>query len=119
MSEGYTDPRVICDDEGIRLRGYYFPWGTKRITYGSIAELRRVNIGAFTGRARIWGTANPRYWANLDPGRMKKKVGFVLDLTRAVRPFVTPDDPDRFELVVRAHTGLEPSSEDPRSGPII
>ena len=30
-------------------------------------SVRRVNMGALTHSARIWGTANPRYWASLDP----------------------------------------------------
>ncbi|MGH2864990.1 MAG: hypothetical protein ACRDJX_07035 [Solirubrobacteraceae bacterium] len=61
-------------------------------------------MGALTGRGRIWGTANPRYWANLDPARPRKRVGFVLDLGRPVRPFLTPDDPDAFEAALSSHS---------------
>jgi hypothetical protein len=56
-----------------------------------------------TGRARLWGTANLRYWASFDPQRPRKKVAFILDTGRAVRPFLTPDDPDAFESALTAH----------------
>jgi hypothetical protein len=98
----YSDPRVEATPEGLRIRRYYLPFGDKRIGWGKIRSVGRVEVGALRGRWRMWGTANPRYWANLDPGRPRKKVGFVIDLGRGVSPFVTPDDPARFEAAVRA-----------------
>jgi len=95
MAGEYRDRWIACTPEAIEVRGYYFPWGTKRIPYGSIRSLRRVEIGAPRGRARIWGTSNPGYWASLDPHRRRKTVGLILDLGRRVRPFITPDDPRR------------------------
>ncbi|MGH8891168.1 MAG: hypothetical protein ACRDV3_15575 [Acidothermaceae bacterium] len=112
----YRDRWIETTGDGIRVRGYYFPWGTKRIGYSSIRSVRRVELGAFRGRARIWGTANPRYWAGLDPARPRKRVGFVLDLGRSVRPFLTPDDPDAFEREVSAHANIDPDSG---PGPVI
>jgi hypothetical protein len=106
MTGDYKDPRIECSAEGVRIRGYYVPWGSKRIPCQAIRSIRRVNVGALTGRARLWGTANPRYWANLDPQRPRKKVAFILDTGRAVRPFLTPDDPDAFEAAVTAHCGV-------------
>jgi hypothetical protein len=90
----------------VRIRGYYLPVGSKHIPYRTIRSIQRVNMGALTGRARIWGTANPRYWANLDPKRPSKKIGFVLDVGRSVRPFVTPEDPNGFEAVLSEHCGV-------------
>lgn len=119
MAETYRDRWIECTLEEIRVKGYYFPWGTKRIHYGTIRGMRRVALGALRGKARIWGTANPRYWASLDPGRPSKSVGFILDLGRAVSPFITPDDPDAFEAAVRAHASIPPSSEGPSPGPFI
>jgi hypothetical protein len=111
MRSEYKDRWIECTSDVIKIHGYYFPWGTKHIRYSSIRAMKRVDIGAFTGKWRIWGTANPRYWASLDPGRPTKKVGFILDLGRLVRPFVTPDDPDAFEAAVRAQTTLGPDAE--------
>jgi hypothetical protein len=106
MTADYKDPRIECSADGVKVRGYYIPWGSKRIPCQAIHSIRRVNIGALTGRARLWGTANPRYWANLDPQRPRKQTGFILDTGRAVRPFLTPDDPDAFEVALTAHCGV-------------
>jgi len=112
MSSEYRDRWIECTPEGIRVRGYYFPWGTKHIPYSSIRSVERVDIGPLTGRARIWGTANPRYWASLDPQRRQKKAALILDLGRFVRPFLTPEDPDAVEAAIRENAGLGPDSED-------
>jgi len=115
----YRDRWIVCTPTGVEIRGYYVPWGTKRIPYGSIRSVRRVEIGATRGKARIWGTANPRYWANLDPQRPTKKVGLILDLGRLVRPFITPDDPDAVEAIIGERAELGSAPHGPRRGPII
>lgn len=104
MSEEYTDPRIETTADGLRIRRYYLPFGDKRIGWDEIRSVGRVEVGALRGRFRIWGTANPRYWANLDPSRPRKKRGFIVDLGGTVKPFVTPDDPAAFEAALRAHT---------------
>jgi hypothetical protein len=101
------DRWIECTPDEIRIRGYYFPWGTKRIPYGSIRGYRRVDLSAVRGRPRIWGTANPRYWASLDPGRPGKRQALILDLGRLVRPFITPDDPDAVERAIRERAHVE------------
>jgi hypothetical protein len=115
----YHDRWIVCTPAEIRIRGYYFPWGTKRIPYSAIRGVRRVATSAMRGRFRIWGTTNPRYWASLDPGRPSKRVAFVLDLGRVVSPFVTPDDPDAFEAVVRLHAELAASPAETPPGPVV
>ncbi len=97
----YQDRYVAVDEQHLVIKGYYFPGTTKRIPLASIRSVRRSEMGAIRGKARIWGTANPRYWANFDPGRPKKTVAFVVDAGKAVRPFLTPDDPVAFEAALR------------------
>jgi hypothetical protein len=115
----YVDARVECTAEGVRLRGYYFPWGTKRIAYGSIRAVRRVEMGALTGRARVWGTANPRYWTNFDPTRPTKTIALILDLGRHVKPFITPDDPGAVEALIRERANLGPGTDASSRSPLI
>jgi hypothetical protein len=117
--DDYLDAKVQCVAGGVRIRGYYFPWGTKRIAYSSIKGVRSVDIAAFTGRARIWGTANPGYWANFDPQRTKKRVALILDLGAGVKPFITPDDPDAVEKIIRERSNLGPDTEPRSAGPLI
>jgi hypothetical protein len=116
MSEEYTDPRIEATSDGLWIRHYYLPFGDKRIPWDTIRSVGRVEVGALRGRFRIWGTANPRYWANLDPGRPRKKTGFILDLGGTVKPFVTPDDPAAFEAALGAHAE---APIDDHVGPLI
>ncbi len=108
---------VECADDVLRIHHYYFPVGTKVIPYSSIRGVRRVTLEALRGRARLWGTANPRYWANLDPARSTKKIGLILDVGGAVRPFITPRDPDAVLTAIAEHGGPTPGAVS--RGPII
>lgn len=96
----YADRWITVDSDGITVRGYYFPFGAKHIPYSSIRSVSRVNMGVLTGRARVWGTANLSYWAHLDPGRPKKRIAFLIDNGKPVKPFLTPADPQAFEAAL-------------------
>ncbi|MDA8044173.1 MAG: hypothetical protein M0Z30_02885 [Actinomycetota bacterium] len=115
----YQDRWIACDAEELRIKAYYFPWGTKHIPYRSIKGLRRVDLSTARGKARIWGTANPRYWASLDPGRPRKSHGLILDTGRFVHPFITPDDSDAVEAIIRQRSGLADHEAGDSQGPII
>jgi len=119
MTSLYRDRWIECTSDALRIRGYYFPWGTKKIPYAAIRSVQPVEMSAFTGRGRVWGTANPRYWASLDPRRPGKRTGLVLDLGRFVRPFITPDDPQAVERVIRERTGLSADRGGRERGPIL
>ena len=117
MADIYRDKGIVCDERGLTIKAYYFPAGSKFIEYGAIRALRRVELSAMRGRARIWGTANVKYWANLDTKRPSKKSGLVVDLGRSVSPFITPDDTDAVESIIRQRSNL--ASEPPTTGPLI
>lgn len=101
------------------MHWYYFPFGTKDIPYASLKGIRRVVMKPLRGKLRIWGTGTFRYWVNLDVRRPMKTFGFILDDGKRIKPFVTPDDPDAFEAVVRDRAGLESSSETPGRSPLV
>jgi hypothetical protein len=108
MVDDYQDNGIICGDSALELRHYYL-WGSKKVRYSSIANVQRVTLTALKGKARIWGTANMEYWANLDTKRMSKKEGLVLDLGKRVKAFITPDDCDRVEALIRERAHLGPA----------
>jgi hypothetical protein len=108
MVEYYRDKGVVCGDDAVTIRLYY-PWGAKKIPYRSIVGVQRVALAALKGRGRFWGTANPGYWANWDSKRPTKKEGLVLDLGKSVKPFITPDDVDQVEAIIRDRAGLGPA----------
>ena len=108
MVDSYRDSGVICGSDDLEIRRYYL-WGSKKFAYRVIVEVQRVSLSTLKGRARIWGTANPAYWANWDTKRPSKKEGLVIDLGKRVKPFVTPDDPDRVESIIRERAELGPA----------
>lgn len=105
MADLYRDRWISCTEDGIIVRWYYL-WGTKTIPYKAIRSAKRVPLSLARGRGRVWGTANPRYWASLDPGRPGKQYGLVLDLGGQVRPFITPDDVSAVEQIIKERAGL-------------
>jgi hypothetical protein len=106
----YLDRWIRCDDDALVVRAYYFPWGTKRIPYTKIRAVTVVPLGLLSGKARIWGSANPTLWASLDLHRASKQRALVLDLGHTVRPFLTPADMDAAVQVIQQKTGLQAGS---------
>jgi len=100
MTDLYRDRWITCTEDAVLIRGYYFPWGTKRVPYSSIREVRRVPMGTATGKARIWGSTTLRYWASLDPGRPGKETALILDTGHRILPFITPDNAVRAAEVI-------------------
>jgi hypothetical protein len=107
----YRDRWIACTRDGVHIRGYYFPWGSKTIPYSEIRAVRRVEMGPLSGQGRIWGTANPTLWASLDPTRMGKGEALILDVGKRVRPFITPDDLDAVEAAIRANGVPDPAPD--------
>jgi hypothetical protein len=120
VTETYDDGTIVCGTDRLEIHSYYFPFGTKSVSYTQIKGLQRIEInGVWSGKWRVWGTGNPRYWANLDLKRPTKKAGFVVDLGRKVSPIVTPDKPDEFESVLRSRANLGAGNARPMTGPFI
>jgi hypothetical protein len=92
----YDDGLIVATDDALVIRRYRAFLQPKSIPYAEIRRVERIPIGRLR-RWRLWGTTIPRYWFNLDPGRRRKSVGFVIDAGRAIKPIITPDDPDRLQ----------------------
>jgi hypothetical protein len=88
----------------------YYPWASKTIPYSAIKDVQRITLSGLRGRGRLWGTLNLGYWANLDMKRSRKKVGLVLNIGKRVKPYITPDDTDALETLLREKAGLGPAS---------
>lgn len=97
----YEDRWIRCEPARLVIRGYYFPFGTsKSIAYRDIRNVQEVRMTALSGRYRIWGTSNPRYWYHLDPARPHKKSELIIDTGALVKPVITPDDPARVAAII-------------------
>ncbi len=105
----YRDRWITCTGDGLRIGGYYAPFGTrKRIRYERIVGVELVPTGAFSGKWRIWGTTRPDRWAHLDPQRPSKQTALVIDTGRFVKPFISPDDPERVKQIIEQHLTPRP-----------
>jgi hypothetical protein len=105
----YADTTIESNDEELRLRWYYFPFGTKRIAWRRITNVREHDMGTGItgGRWRIWGSGDLVHWMPLDVRRPKKRRMFILEIEGSpFRPCVTPDDPDAFQAALASH-GIE------------
>jgi len=105
VTDLYQDRWISCTEDAVVIRWYYL-WGAKRVPYAAIRSVDRAEMGGLRGRGRVWGTSNPRYWASLDPGRPRKTTALILDLGRAVRPYLTPDDADAVADIIVARADL-------------
>jgi hypothetical protein len=63
------------------------PRGTKVIPFNAIRSVRRVDICVLSGRAKIRGTANPKYSLSIDAKRPSKKVGLVMRTSTSTRRY--------------------------------
>jgi hypothetical protein len=92
--DAYDDGKIVCRPGRLEIHSYYSPFGTKSVPYTEIKGLQRIEIkGLLSGKWRIWGTGNPRYWANLDLQRPRKKVGFVVTSEARSVPSSPPTTP--------------------------
>ncbi|WP_394617568.1 hypothetical protein JNUCC0626_00205 [Lentzea sp. JNUCC 0626] len=104
MHTTYDDGLIVCGDEELVIRRYYFPFARpKRVRYHRIRSARRFELTSLTGRYRYWGSGNLRQWFNLDPKRHRKREGLVLDLGGRMQPVITPDDVDAVLAVLADH----------------
>ena len=108
MATLFKEEGIVCDETSIKIRNYY-PLASKTIPYSSIKGVQRVALTNLRGKGRLWGTMNLRYWANLDMRRTRKSFGLVLDLGKKVKPYITPDDTDTLESLLREKAGLGPA----------
>jgi hypothetical protein len=98
----YDDGLIALTDTGLVIRRYGALLREKRILYGQIRSVQRLELGR-ARRWRIWGSGDLRRWWNFDPGRPKKQVAFVLDVGGRFQPAITPDDPEQVAAVLRSH----------------
>jgi hypothetical protein len=113
----YHDKWITCTDDAVVIKWYYL-WLPKRIPYSAIRSAKKVRLTALRGKGRIFGTANPRYWASLDPGRPAKSAALILDVGGPVKPFITPDDVPAVAQIIAQRAGLS-SIPDGGVGPFM
>jgi hypothetical protein len=98
---GYSDALVEIGDDAIRLKGYYFPFGSKRVSFGEIAEVVVEKPTLINGKWRIWGSGNLRTWFPLDLKRPSRDSIFIIKLASGFRQIgFTVEDSGRVRQIL-------------------
>jgi hypothetical protein len=107
----YKDKKVICDDEGITIKGYYQPVANdKKIFYGDIRSLESKKLSLLSGLSEIWNkvgsilqqrNSQQVYWAGFDAKRLFKGTAIIIDDGNLVKSIVTPENPDEVFRILR------------------
>jgi hypothetical protein len=108
----YEDERVICDDEGITIKGYYQPLDDdKKILYSEINSIRIKRLNPFAGLSQLWGNGDStlqgsndtnHYWFAFDFKRLFKSQAIVIDDGNLMKTATTPEDVDRVFQILKA-----------------
>lgn len=91
----YEDENLICDNFGITIKWYFFPFGEKKIPYNSIRNVAERSMELFSGQGRIWGMDLSPEWFHLDPKRPFKDKCIVIDIGEWIKPTITPENHNR------------------------
>ncbi|MBE9116281.1 hypothetical protein IQ249_10270 [Lusitaniella coriacea LEGE 07157] len=103
----YEDQYLTCDEDAITIHWYYFPFGSKRIPYSKIRNIRREEMNFWTGsKGRIWGMGLTPEWFHCDIKRPGKDRCITIDDGEWVKSVITPDDCDRVFQILLAQTSL-------------
>ncbi|MDC3958299.1 hypothetical protein [Polyangium jinanense] len=105
MAVLYEDKHVVCDEDALTIKRYYFPLGKKRIPYADIRRVDEKRMGLLTGELRIWGMGLTPIWFHLDMARPGKDRCIVIDRGGFVKIALTPDDHETVLALLRERTG--------------
>ena len=92
MAVIYEDKYLVCDDEAITIKIYYFPVGSKRIPYKSIRSIKERNLTMNAGKIRLWGMDFSPEWFHWDMERPQKSKCIVIDEGEWIKAAITPED---------------------------
>jgi hypothetical protein len=113
----YEDERVICNEEALIIKNFYYPLeDDKKIPYSEIhnIEIRKINF--WSGLSQIWGeasgtlqgdTGQKSYWSAFDLKRLFKNRAIAIDDGQLVKSVITPDDVDRVFAILKHKTFQE------------
>lgn len=102
----YSDRLVEITDDSILLRGYYFPFGGRRIPFTEISLINIETASLWNGKYRIYGSGNLRTWFAPDWRRpSRNKLFFLEQKDKWWRVGFSVEDSTRVEQIM-AEKGL-------------
>lgn len=73
-SVSYSDNLIRINENEIKIKLFYFPFGSKRIKFPDIEIVQAYKGGCL----RLWGSGDFRTWFGLDWGRMNREITFII-----------------------------------------
>jgi hypothetical protein len=109
----YRDDGVRLNEQEIVIARYFWPFGRKRIPYAAIERVTRRPLKPWHGQFRVHGIDLWGRWYPHDRARGDKDIAIDLHVGGAIRPVLTPDEPEEVleilqRRVAKARGGDEP-----------
>jgi hypothetical protein len=102
----YSDRLVEITDDSILLRGYYFPFGGRRISFADISLINVEAASLWNGKYRLYGSGDLGTWFPLDWQRPSRhKLFFLEQKGKWPRVGFSVEDSTRVEQIM-AEKGL-------------
>lgn len=104
MSVLYEDQFIVCDEDAITIKNYFFPMGSKRVVYEDIKSVTEESLTLLGGKFRLWGMGFIPRWYHLDLQRPTKSSEIVLDIGEPIKLALTPEQHDLVMAVLKEKT---------------
>jgi protein-L-isoaspartate O-methyltransferase len=114
----YRDQLMSIDNEAITIDRHTVTGRGRRIPFAAIQRARPIRLQFLTGRHQLVGVSpgRPRTYFHWDRNRGRKRCGIELDLGRAVRIGLTPEDPDTVLKLIAPRLDPPRTTSTPRPG---
>lgn len=106
MSALYEDGLLRCDEDGLTLRYYMFPFGwPKFLKWREIKSFEERPARFWNARLRIWGMNLPAVWFPADLRRPVKRKWILLDTGKFMKIGITPENHEAVCAILADHVG--------------
>jgi len=96
----YSDKLIEITEDTILFHGYYFPFGSKRISFGDVEKVEAMKPTLFNGKWRLSGTGDFVTWFPADYGRFKRDTIFHIQLKNGRRIGFTAIDSSQVKAIL-------------------
>jgi len=89
----YSDSLIQINNDSMKFKMYYFPFGSKRVMF---SKIEHVKIYRIKNVWRIWGSGDFRTWFPLDDARPSRNTTFIMSFPgKWWRTGFTVEDPEK------------------------
>ncbi len=97
----YSDKLVEISDESILVRGYYYPFGDKRLDLKDIESIIVQKPTLMNGKYRYYGSGDFRTWFPPDNRTSRDKIFIIKIKNKWWRVGLTVENSQAFQNVIK------------------